>query len=365
MMYRKFEVKTRSKVYPIFIGENILPKTVDFLHLESKRVFVFTDEVVSKLHLNTLIQPLMKFGIEVLTKSISSGEQLKTLGTAADLYNFLMEHNVSRTDTILAFGGGVVGDLAGFVASTFKRGLNLVHIPTTLLAQVDSSVGGKTGLNLHHGKNVIGTFYQPNAVVVDVLLLRTLPDTEFHSGLAEVIKYGMTMDSTLLEILTLEKKEIDLRKSGVLIKIIEKSLRNKTQIVECDEREVTGEREILNFGHTIGHSIETASLHRILHGQAVAIGMVEEARFAQNLGLVDSQTVQRLVLLLESYGLPTLIPEDICVLKLRETILQDKKVKQNSMRIPILVGLGKTTMKDIDTSEAQNLISIMESDVKC
>jgi 3-dehydroquinate synthase len=326
---------------------------------------VFTDEVVSRIHLDTLVQPMTEMGIEVNTKIISSGEQSKTLGTAANLYDFLVGHNVSRTDTILAFGGGVVGDLAGFIASTFKRGLNLVHVPTTLLAQVDSSVGGKTGVNLQQGKNLVGTFYQPNAVIVDVALLRTLPDTEFHSGLAEVIKYGMIMDRTLLDILTLEKEEINQRKSGVLNRIVERALRNKAKIVECDEREEAGEREILNFGHTVGHSIETSSLHKILHGQAVAIGMAEEARYAESIGLVDSQIVQRLVLLLESYGLPTSIPDDICVTNLRDTILQDKKMRQNSMIIPILVGLGKTTMRKINASETQNLIPKLESDVKC
>ena len=364
-MCRKFEVKTRSKTYPIFIGENILSEIADFVQFESKRVFVFADEILSDIHLDTLVHPLKEFGYDVITKTISSGEQSKTLGTAADLYDFLMEHNVSRSDTVLAFGGGVVGDLAGFVASTFKRGLNLVHLPTTLLAQVDSSVGGKTGVNLQYGKNLIGTFYQPNAVVVDVSLLKTLPDIEFYSGLAEVIKYGITMDSMLLETLTMEKKEIDLKKPGVLIRIIERSLKNKAQIVELDEKEEIGQRELLNFGHTIGHSIETSSLNRINHGQAVSIGMVEEARFAQNMGLVDSEVVRKLVHLLESYGLPTSIPEGIRFSKMRDIILQDKKMKRGSLRIPILVGFGKTTMRNFDTSETQNLVSSMESEAKC
>ena len=196
-----FEIKTKSKIYQVYIGESLLTNIVDFLDDKPKRVFVITDETVAKLYLETLTQSLKENGVETISQILADGESTKTLDTVFNLYNFLLENEASRSDMIIAFGGGVIGDITGFVASTFKRGIKFLQIPTTLLAQVDSAVGGKTGVNLNGGKNLVGTFYQPSAVIVDVTVLKTLSETDFIAGLAEVIKYGVIMDSELLQIL--------------------------------------------------------------------------------------------------------------------------------------------------------------------
>ncbi|TFG97343.1 iron-containing alcohol dehydrogenase, partial [Candidatus Thorarchaeota archaeon] len=175
-------------MYQVFIGESLLTKIVEFLDNKPKRVFIITDETVAKLYLDTLTQSLKDNGVETISEILADGESSKTLDTVFNLYNFLLENEASRSDIIIAFGGGVIGDITGFVASTFKRGLNFIQVPTTLLAQVDSAVGGKTGVNFNGGKNLIGTFYQPSVVIVDVTLLRTLSKTDFVAGLAEVIK---------------------------------------------------------------------------------------------------------------------------------------------------------------------------------
>ena len=281
------------------------------------------------------------------------------------LYNFLSESLASRSDTIVALGGGVIGDIVGFVASTFKRGLNLVQIPTTLLAQVDSAIGGKTGVNLDEGKNLVGTFYQPHVVIADVSTLSSLPLGDFVSGLAEVIKYGFIMDEKLFRILIDRKEEIVRRDPEVISKIVERSLRNKARIVELDEREERGKREILNFGHTIGHAIETCSHYSVLHGQAVAIGMVEEARIAVRMGLLDKSVLESLILTLSMFGLPTEIPEGMDVIQLNSIMQQDKKVRHGRLTIPMLVGLGKTEMKIVDSDSNLNLIRRNGVDSKC
>ena len=360
-----FEIKTKSKIYQVYIGESLLTNIVDFLDDKPKRVFVITDETVAKLYLETLTQSLKESGVETISEILADGESTKTLDTVFNLYNFLLENEASRSDIIIAFGGGVIGDITGFVASTFKRGLNFLQIPTTLLAQVDSAVGGKTGVNLNGGKNLIGTFYQPSAVIVDVTVLKTLSETDFITGLAEVIKYGVIMDSELLQILIDERNEIVNRESEAIIKIVERSLKNKAHIVGLDEREEYGIREILNFGHTIGHAIESSSSYDIVHGQAVAIGMVEEARFSVDMDLLDIQSFETIVSILESYHLPTSIPDDMKFQQLREIVKHDKKIREGVLRIPILVELGKVEMKSIELSSGQDVITSMERNARC
>lgn len=360
-----FEIKTKSKIYQVYIGESLLTNIVDFLDDKPKRVFVITDETVAKLYLETLTQSLKESGVETISEILADGESTKTLDTVFNLYNFLLENEASRSDMIIAFGGGVIGDITGFVASTFKRGLNFLQIPTTLLAQVDSAIGGKTGVNLNGGKNLVGTFYQPSAVIVDVTVLKTLSETDFITGLAEVIKYGVIMDSELLQILIEERNEIVNRESEAIIKIVERSLKNKARIVSLDEREEYGIREILNFGHTIGHAIESSSSYDIVHGQAVAIGMVEEARFSVDMDLLDIQSFETIVSILESYHLPTSIPDDMKFQQLREIVKHDKKIREGVLRIPILVELGKVEMKSIELSSGQDVITSMERNARC
>ncbi|MFW9864450.1 MAG: 3-dehydroquinate synthase, partial [Candidatus Thorarchaeota archaeon] len=280
MIEVSFVVKTNSREYPVCVGQNILPQVGDSVSDTADRVIIVTDEGVSNIYLDMIIKGLSNSGVEAITKVLPSGESIKSLASTEELYHFLLDRHASRSDTILALGGGVIGDLAGFVASTYKRGMGLIQAPTTLLAQVDSALGGKTGVNLKDGKNLVGTFYQPNAVIADVSVLDSLHADDFASGLGEVIKYGAIMDRELLDLLMDNRDGILAREPNIMSQIVERCLRNKARVVEEDEREEKRRREILNFGHTIGHAIETCSRHNIPHGHAVAIGMVEEARFA-------------------------------------------------------------------------------------
>ncbi|MFW9811890.1 MAG: 3-dehydroquinate synthase [Candidatus Thorarchaeota archaeon] len=344
MIFSKFEVVTESRKYPVIVGLNLLIRIGEMLEERLERVFIICDDEVSNLYLASLIEGLERSGIDAITKIIPSGESSKTLTSVEILYNFLTDNTATRSDTIIALGGGVVGDIAGFVASTFKRGMRLIQLPTTLLAQTDSAIGGKTGLNLKDGKNLVGTFYQPHAVIIDIETLSSLPITDFIGGLAEVIKYAFTMDPELFEILIEKEKEILQREPEVISVIVERALRNKAKVVEVDEREEQGRREILNFGHTVGHAIEVCTNHSILHGQAVAIGMVEEAKLAVGRGLLVKSVLESLIHILTLFGLPTELPNNVDFNQLQRIMKQDKKVRDGQLTIPMLVGLGKTKM---------------------
>ncbi len=349
MIYSKFDVVIGSSCYPVIVGDRILGNIGEFVEGIVDKAFVVTDDEVSKIHLDPLLKSLKESNIETITRILPSGERFKTIETGVKIYTFLEENLASRSDSIIALGGGVVGDIAGFVASTFKRGMRLVQVPTTLLAQVDSSLGGKTGVNLTSGKNLVGTFYQPHALIADVHTLSTLSEDDFVSGLAEVVKYAAIMDQELVDILIDKNTEILRREPDTIAPIIDRCLQNKARVVVEDEKEEKGRREILNFGHTIGHAIETVSNHRFLHGHAVAIGMVEEGRLAVRLGLLDNHSLESLISLLSMFGLPTDIPSHIDVSELEIVVKQDKKMRQGQLNLPILVGLGRTQMKTIDS----------------
>ncbi|MFW9966659.1 MAG: 3-dehydroquinate synthase [Candidatus Thorarchaeota archaeon] len=351
MMLVSFVVKTSNRDYPVCVGENILHSIGESFSETADRVFVVTDKEVARIYLESLASSLSKSGIEAIRKVLPAGEDVKSLSSAEEMYNFLLENKASRSDIILALGGGVIGDLVGFVASTYKRGMRFIQAPTTLLSQVDSALGGKTGVNLPNGKNLVGTFYQPIAVVADVSLLKTLPKDDFASGLAEVIKYGAIMDKELLRLLTDNKDAILRREPVILSRIVERCLRNKARIVEEDEREEERKREVLNYGHTIGHAIETCSRHKVPHGHAVAIGMVEEARFAVREGLLDNQSLQSLISLLSLFELPTSIPTDVDLEEFEHVIRQDKKVRQGQLLLPVLIELGNAELKEVDTPQ--------------
>ncbi|MHA1904189.1 MAG: 3-dehydroquinate synthase [Candidatus Thorarchaeota archaeon] len=349
MTFVTFDVKTMTRQYPVHVGQNILGRMHEFIDGKASRVFVMTDDVVSELHLEPILKGLPESEVEVITRLVPSGENIKTLETAMMIYDFLIENHASRSDSVIALGGGVVGDLAGFVTSTFKRGMRLIQVPTTLLAQVDSALGGKTGVNLPSGKNLVGTFYQPHVLVADVCTLKTLSEYDFVAGLAEVIKYGLIMDQELIDILENNRNEILNREPDTIALIVERCLRNKARVVEEDEREESGNREILNFGHTIGHALETVSAHNIPHGMAVAMGMVEEARLAVKMGFLDNQSLDSLIGLLSLFGLPTDIPSDIDVRDLDAIMKQDKKLRYGQLTIPVLVGLGETEIKVVES----------------
>ncbi|MHA1960041.1 MAG: 3-dehydroquinate synthase [Candidatus Thorarchaeota archaeon] len=354
MTFVTFDVRTVSRTYSVVVGQNLLKRVGEFITDSTDRVFVLTDDVLSEIHLEPLLRGLEKANTESVIKILESGESIKSLETAGEIYDFLVENIASRSDTVLGLGGGVIGDLAGFVASTFKRGMRFVQVPTTLLAQVDSAVGGKTGVNLASGKNLVGTFYQPHVVIADVCVLETLPNEDFIGGLAEAIKYGVIMDRELLDLLVAKKHDILRREPDILALIVEKCLRNKAKVVEKDEREEGGKREVLNYGHTIGHAIETCSGHTVPHGLAVAMGMVEEARYAARMGLLDNDSLESLISIIAMFGLPTDIPTTIDVDEMEAVMRQDKKVRRGQLTLPVLVELGRTVMKMVDSLQYVN-----------
>jgi 3-dehydroquinate synthase len=348
-MTMSFEVNTRTRRYPVYVGRDILHKTSSYIPKDINRIFVITDNAVSKFHLDPLLLGFENSNIETTTKILHSGENFKTLDTASVLLNFLLENNASRSDTVLALGGGVIGDLAGFVASTAKRGMRLAQLPTTLLAQVDSAIGGKTGVNHTLGKNLIGTFYQPHVVVADVNTLRTLPKADYVDGIAEAVKYAVIMDSQLMDFLLENKNEILRRDSDTLALIVKRCLQLKARVIEADENEESRIRQVLNFGHTVGHAIETCSEHKVSHGHAVSIGMVEEAYLAIRMGLLNHQSLELLISILTMFGLPTEIPSTIDKRELSAAMQQDKKITRGQLVLPVLVELGRTEMRVIDS----------------
>ncbi len=347
MVRTQFIVSTLSKRYTVFVGDRLLESPDIILDGLPRRVFIVTDSNVAGLYLERLCRSLRGHdgGIEVHSEVIPAGERSKTLQTAERLYTFLAEHLASRTDMLIALGGGVVGDVTGFVASTFKRGMRLVQVPTTLVAQVDSSLGGKTGINLPSGKNLVGTFYQPDTILADIDTLTTLPEREYISGLAEVIKYGVIIDPQLFRFLERNHRRVIQRDSSALQYIIERCLRHKARIVEHDEREERGLREILNFGHTVGHALEICSDLQYSHGEAVAIGIVCEALLSVNQGLLDPGVPERIRTLLSVFGLPTHVQVDIRPGRLNEVFRQDKKMRMGEIQTPLLRDIGRVEMQ--------------------
>jgi len=299
-------VRLGERSYAIRVGSG-LEGLVEFVQQCSRPsvVFVITDANVAD-HAQRVAEPLRQSGLDVQTRILPPGESQKSLENAARLYDFLAEHQADRKSLVVAVGGGVVGDLAGFVAATFARGLSLFMVPTSLLAMVDSSVGGKTGVNHPRAKNLIGAFHQPCGVWIDTDFLDTLPEREYRSGLAEVVKYGVILDPALFEYLEQHAEAILRRDPKHLRHVIARCCRLKADIVEQDERETTGLRAVLNYGHTFAHAFETLGGYATwLHGEAVAAGMVCAARLACDLGLAPVELGERQEHLLRRFGLPT------------------------------------------------------------
>jgi len=312
-------------------------------------VAIISNPLVGALYIDELENTLIKEGIKPYICIIPDGEKYKTLDTIKSIFDMLLKENMDRSAHLIALGGGVVGDLAGFVASTLKRGIALIQIPTTLIAQVDSSIGGKTGFDHPLGKNMIGTFYQPDIVIIDIKKLLTLPEKEFRNGLAEVIKYGITKDVTLFDILEKRQKEILNRDIELLEEIVTRCVRIKKEVVEEDEKEEKGIREVLNYGHTIGHIIETLTGYsKYSHGQAIAIGMVKEAELAGQENLLSKNDLSRIKNLIQKYELPTSIPENIDLDEMRKCVVQDKKVRKGKIRLPVPTGIGKIIFREVE-----------------
>lgn len=278
-----------SKSYEVLIGDGLINSVVELVSpvCKSKKVAVITDDIVDSLYGRVVLNSLSKAGFAVSKMVFKNGEGSKNVATLSDIWEFLAENSFTRSDMLVALGGGVVGDMTGFVAATYMRGVNFVQIPTTLLAAVDASIGGKTAIDLVHGKNLAGAFWQPSLVICDCDILRKLPKNLFNDGMAEVIKHGILRDETILE--CVERGAI----LDELEQIIEKNLMIKSWYVEEDEHDY-GIRQQLNFGHTVGHAIEKISNFTLSHGQAVAYGMIIESRIANRMGICSNEALERI-----------------------------------------------------------------------
>ena len=326
-----------------------------------RRAVVIADAAVARSHAARVAGSLTAAGVMTTALEVPSGESSKGVTSAARLWAGLAELAVDRSTHIVAVGGGVVGDLAGFVAATFARGLPLWHVPTTLVAQVDSAIGGKTGLNLEAGKNLVGAFWQPRGVVADIDTLATLPDREYISGLAEVVKYGMILDASFFAWLEAHAGDLLAREPRAVGSAVERSARLKAQVVEQDEREITGLRAALNYGHTFGHAYETAAGYgTLLHGEAVAIGMARAARLAALLGRLDASVVTRQDTLLTNLRLPTdpAAAGAIAPATLIAIMGRDKKSLHGRLRFVLPDAIGRVELVDgVDPAAVERVLA--------
>jgi 3-dehydroquinate synthase len=351
-------VNLGERSYPIHIGQNTLDRIGELLERADLRgrVAVVSNPVVAQRYLSPIDEALRGRGYEVTPILIPDGEEHKNLSSLAAVYDGLIKARIDRKSCVLALGGGVVGDVAGFAAATYLRGISYVQVPTTLLAQVDSSVGGKTGINHQDGKNLVGAFYQPRLVLIDVAVLQTLPQRELVAGLAEVIKYGVIEDPALFDLL--EKIEdftgLD---HNLLERVIGLCCRIKARVVEKDEREAD-QRAVLNFGHTIGHALEAATGYRqFLHGEAVGVGMAKAAALSLKQGFCDPKTSARITELIKKAGLPSEIPAHVPIEDLLAGMEVDKKAAGGKIKFVMCERIGKTRFHWLSPAEIASGLS--------
>ncbi|WP_295444463.1 3-dehydroquinate synthase [uncultured Thiodictyon sp.] len=334
-----------ARSYPIFIGTGLIADPGCYRpHIPGRQVMIVTNETVAPLYLAAAQAALD--GLRVEAVILPDGEVYKTQAVLERVYDALLTARFSRDCTLIALGGGVVGDMTGFAAACYQRGVAFIQVPTTLLAQVDSSVGGKTGINHPLGKNMIGAFHQPRAVIADTATLDTLPDRELSAGLAEVIKYGLIRDCAFFDWLDANLPALRVRNPAVLAEAIRRSCENKAEVVAADEHEA-GERALLNLGHTFGHAIETgAGYGNWLHGEAVGVGMCMAADLSARLGWLTLADLQRTRDLIERAGLPIAPPPELSADRLLELMAVDKKVLDGRLRLVLLRGIGTALVTD-------------------
>jgi len=352
-------VETATQTCPIFVGYGSLGRLGEKLKkVGSSRVaIVISDGNVSRLYGDRVQEILKAAGFAVNSFVVPPGEESKSINTAIDIYNFLIKKRVERDDILIALGGGMIGDLAGFVAATYLRGIPWVQVPTSLVAMVDASIGGKVAVNHHEGKNLIGAFYQPNLVLADTQTLATLPKRELTSGWAEVVKYGLILDKEFFEFLESSAGRLIKLEQDVVSKAIIRSASLKAQVVSQDEKE-RGQRIILNYGHTVAHGLEAATRYsHFLHGEAVAIGMMGAAKLSQKSGILPANVVKRQQSLLQKFGLPTTF-SSTGLAEIAKAMEVDKKTRAKKIRWVLLEDIGKTAIRA--NVPQQDVLAVLE-----
>jgi 3-dehydroquinate synthase len=342
---RTLRVELGARAYPIFIGTDLIgdPALYD-PYIRGRQVMIVTNETVGPLYLEPVEAALSDYQIGRVV--LPDGEQYKTLAVLDQIFTALLEQRFDRRCTLLALGGGVVGDMAGFAAASYQRGVDFIQVPTTLLAQVDSSVGGKTGVNHPFGKNMIGAFHQPRCVIADTATLDTLPDRELSAGLAEVIKYGLIGDAEFFAWLEQNMAALVGRDTSALAYAIERSCSDKAAVVAADEREA-GRRALLNLGHTFAHAIETGMGYGSwLHGEAVGAGMCMAAALSARLGWLSDAQLKRTEALVAAAGLPVRPPSEVSAQRLLELMAVDKKVMDGRLRLVLLQDIGRAVVSE-------------------
>ncbi|MCW8890009.1 MAG: 3-dehydroquinate synthase [Sedimenticola sp.] len=344
-------VNLGERSYPIYIGSNLLTDPAFYRpHVKGQQVLIVTNTTVEPLYLDAVKSALQDYQVESVV--LPDGEQYKTLAVWQNIIDSLLENRFDRRCTVIGLGGGVVGDMAGFAAACYQRGVYFIQIPTTLLAQVDSSVGGKTGVNHPLGKNMIGAFYQPQCVIADIETLTTLDDRQLSAGLAEIIKYGLIGDLSFFEWLEQNMEGLLARDHALLAYAIERSCKDKAAVVAADEREA-GNRALLNLGHTFGHAIETGvGYGEWLHGEAVGAGICMAADLSHRLGWLALADLQRVEALIKKAGLPIYPPTSIDADRMMALMSVDKKVLESKIRLVLMNKLGSSVVTDTFEPEA-------------
>ena len=357
---QKLTVNLGDRSYEILVGAGLLSRAGEFLQRAGLRgkVAVVTNPTVAQLYLDTICEALAGAGFQTTPVLVPDGEENKNLKSLVSIYDRLIGDRFERRECILALGGGVIGDLAGFAAATYLRGVPYVQVPTTLLAQVDSSVGGKTAINHQDGKNLIGSFYQPRVVLIDVEVLQSLPRRELIAGLAEVIKYGIIEDPVLFRLLEQEHRRLFDLDQEFLMRVIATCCAIKARVVEKDERE-NDYRAVLNFGHTIGHALEAATGYsRFLHGEAVGIGMVKASVISAQQGFCDRNSLERIHNLIGKIGLPLEIPSEVSVDALIQGMEVDKKSTGGKINFVLCAGIGKTRFYSLTPAQILGALGV-------
>lgn len=354
-MLSKITVNLDKNSYPIAIAPNLLSQIGDYLkRLDiGNKILVVSNSMIFDEYGNQLIEALKAADFSVSYQILPAGERHKTLLSVQKIYDTALENYLERSSSLIALGGGVIGDMTGFAAATWLRGINVIQIPTSLLAMVDAAIGGKTGVNHPQGKNLIGAFHQPKLVLIDPQVLKTLPSREFRAGMAEVIKYGVIWDAELFQQLEAAERldELDYLTPELLQTILTHSCQAKADVVSQDEKE-GGLRAILNYGHTVGHAIESLTGYRLVnHGEAVAIGMVVAGKIAVKMGYWSEQASQRQDQLITKAGLPKMVPHMLEVGDILEALKSDKKVKGGKVRFVLPETIGSATVTDQVSSE--------------